>query len=576
MLKSLINFFKPPTFPDDETRTRSAYYINAIVLVGIPLIVALTIVRAAMGTDLPSTLILAVLIVVLVIVWTLMKMGFVRAASYLQVAATWIGSTLLAAYGSGVRGQGYASYFIAMLLAGLLLGGRAAAFVGLISILSGFALAYAETLGLIKYQLDPVFSTASEITFIFIISAILIYLSLNTLQNALSNAKQSAQKLVKTNDDLLRLQSALESRVQDRTTELAQRTTQLETANKDAVRRAAQLEALAQVTRSITSIRDLQELLPSISRVISEQFQFYHVGIFLLDEASEFAILSAANSEGGRQMLQIKHRLQVGEQGIVGNVAMTGKPRIAMDVGQDAIYFNNPYLPETHSEMALPLKSGTRVIGVLDVQSTEKNAFSSNDIQLLSLLADQVSLAIENARLFDATQRSLAEAEAFSHQYLHETWGNLAGDRQLPSYRYDVTGVVPHKGSGKLTDQIKDGDQVQKAEASQVRVPIELRGEIIGSLVVNPLRERKWTQDELDLIKAVADRVAISAENARLFEESNRRAERERLVSDITRKIRSFNDPQTMIQTAVEELRNALGASHVEILPQKVTDKNEQ
>ncbi len=111
-------------------------------------------------------------------------------------------------------------------------------------------------------------------------------------------------------------------------------------------------------------------------------------------------------------MLERNHRLRVGEQGIVGNVTRSGIPRVAMDVGDDAVFFDNPDLPETHSEMALPLQISSQVIGALDVQSTETGAFTDEDIQMLSLLANQVSLAIENARLFEDTRRALAESEA--------------------------------------------------------------------------------------------------------------------------------------------------------------------
>ncbi len=575
MRNSLIKFFSPPTFPGEEEKTRAAFYLNAITTAVVPLLLVLLIVRYDLGVDLLSNVILGAMAVLLFATWALTKMRFVRPAAYLLVSIAWAGSMVLAYTGNGVRGTGFASIMIAIFMAGLLLGARFSIIIALASVASGFLLAVAEAAGRIHYSFDPVFATASEAATIFLITALLMFLTIREAQNAVKRARKNAEELESSNNELLQLQSTLEARVEDRTAELAQRTSELESVQHGTMRRTAQLEALVQATRSIISIRDLRELLPSIARVVSEQFGFYHVGIFLLDDASEFAILSAANSEGGLKMLDNKHRLQVGEEGIVGHAAMTGEVRIAMDVGQDATYFDNPFLPDTHSEMALPLKSSNRVVGILDVQSTEVEAFSAEDVQLLSLLADQVSLAIENARLFDSTQRSLAEAEAFSHQYLRESWGRLASNQEISGYRYSVTGVVPLSAAKNSMDDSKSGKIDQKTEASQIRVPIELRGEKIGTLVVNPLRERNWTRDELDLIKAVADRVALAAENARLFEETTRRAERERLVSEITGKIRSNTDPQSMIQTAVEELRNVLGASRVEVVPQKASGQDE-
>ncbi|MFT3894803.1 MAG: GAF domain-containing protein [Anaerolineales bacterium] len=370
--------------------------------------------------------------------------------------------------------------------------------------------------------------------------------------------------------EIKRLIGDLEQRVAERTKDLEGRTLELESANRRIQTRAAQFEALTQVTQTITSVRDLQALLPIVTRVISEKFGFYHVGIFLLDEVGQFAILSAANSEGGQKMLERKHRLRVGEEGIVGYATSTGKPRIAMDVGTDAVFFTNPELPDTHSEMALPLISKNIIVGALDVQSIKVGAFTEEDVQMLSLLADQVSFAIENARLFEETRRALGEAEAISRQITREGFGRLAMEQNLVGYHYSVAGAKPIHDPMKLTAATPGKGKQKQAETSQVLVPIELRGETIGTLAVQTPSIEALTQDQIDLIKAVAERVALSAENARLFDETSRRAERERMVSDITSKIRSVNDPDQMIKTAVEELRNALGASRVEIIPQVV------
>lgn len=276
-------------------------------------------------------------------------------------------------------------------------------------------------------------------------------------------------------------------------------------------------------------------------------------------------------------MLERRHRLRVGEEGIVGYSAATAKPRIAMDVGADAVFFNNPDLPETHSEMALPLISKNIIVGVLDVQSKETNAFTTEDIQMLSLLADQVSLAIENARIFDNSRKALAESELISRRATREAWHRLPEQQILLGYRYNVTGATPLKEPVTITESGSGKNKGKQAETNQAVVPIALRGETIGTLVVQSPSGNPWNEDQLDLIRAVAERVALSAENARLFEETTARAEREKLVSDITSKIRSHTDPQSMIQTAIDELRSALGASRVEVIPQSIkgAERNE-
>ena len=450
--------------------------------------------------------------------------------------------------------------------------GKPAAFMRLTRYTLILTLATTLLVSVIVAQTLPVrgfLMTFSVFIALILVEAFALLQVLNRLQAALEKVKSQEQAQREANEELLSLKTSFERRLDERTDELRQRTIELENANNEAERRAGQLEALAQVSRTAASVRDLRELLPQIAMAISQKFGFYHVGVFLVDEANEYAILSATNSEGGRKMLERNHRLRVGHEGIVGYVTSTGEPRIAMDVGQDAVFFDNPELPDTHSEMALPLKAENRIMGALDVQSTDKGAFTEGDVQMLSLLADQVSLAIENARLFDETRTALTEAQAISRQFTREAWGRVPVEHKLLGYRYSIVGAAPLQEPldiGAATGQNKDN---QKG-THQLVIPIELRGEAIGTLVVQSPSNERLNQEQINLIKAVAERVALAAENARLFEETTRRAERERLVSDITGKIRSVNDPQTMIQTAMEELRRALGASRVEVIPQAV------
>ena len=349
---------------------------------------------------------------------------------------------------------------------------------------------------------------------------------------------------------------SLEQRVHERTAELQESLEKNE-------RRSKQYEAIAKVTQAINATQNLQELLPQISQVISEQFGFYHTGIFLNDAGNQYAILGAANSEGGKRMLKRGHQLKIGEQGIVGYVTGTGRPRIALDVGSDAVYFNNPDLPETRSEMALPLTLAGQIIGALDVQSTESNAFTEEDVDVLGTLAEQVSLAIQNARLYEQTQKSLAEAEAVSRQYFTETWKSLSQESRIAGYRYTPAGTIPI-----AEEQMPE---IVSTDRKSISVPIIIRGQTVGELAVLVPKQEHIKADQMELIHAVADRVGIFAENARLFDETSRRAEREHLVSDITAKIRSTNDPREMLETAIKELREALKVSRIEIVPQKVT-----
>jgi len=369
---------------------------------------------------------------------------------------------------------------------------------------------------------------------------------LETLATTLNRMTETVRDLV----------SSLEQRVSERTTEL-------QIAIQEGERRGKQYEAIARVAQAISTQKNLQDLLPQITQVISEQFGFYHVGIFLNDTVNKYAMLVAANSPGGRRMLNRGHQLKIGEQGIVGYVTDTKRPRIALSVGEDAVYFNNPDLPETQSEMALPLLEAGNILGALDVQSTEVNAFSDKDLEALSILAELVSIAIQNAKLYEQMDRSLAEAEAASRQFFRENWNRLAEEFKIAGYRYTAGGAAP------LNFTESADSAVDSSTRKQVNVPIIMRGQEIGELSVAVPKDETIKADQMDLIKAVADRVAVIAENARLFDETTRRAERERLVTEITTKIRGSNDPQEMIQTAIHELREALKVSRVEVIPQK-------
>jgi len=404
-----------------------------------------------------------------------------------------------------------------------------------------------------------------------------IILLTNTAQEILAG-KLDIQAQVNSTDEIgtlaqtfnimtSQLQGALQN-LDRRAKELEQRTVELELTSQQSEKRAQQLQTIAEITQNISTEKDLNKLLAEITQTVSERFGVYHVGIFLLDESSKFAVLLASNSPGGKEMLRRQHSLEVGQVGIVGNVTSTGNPRIALDTGADAIYFNNPDLPQTRSELALPLKIEKQVIGALDIQSTDINAFSDEDVEVLTILADQVSLAIQNARLFNQIEKSLAESNAIQRQYVRETWRILPKLEKLSGFRYTLTGAIP------LDDETKFAAIEDLTDKKMIRVPIILRGETIGTLAVQVPNQEHIKADQMDLIKAVAERVALSAENARLFEDTTRRAERERLVSDITTKIRGTNNPEEMIRIAAQEIKNALGVSRVDVLPQKLSNES--
>lgn len=328
----------------------------------------------------------------------------------------------------------------------------------------------------------------------------------------------------------------------------------LEQRGRDLARRARYQEAAATVARDAAAMLDLPTLLSRVVTLISEQLGFYHTGIFLLDPAREWAVLQAASSEGGQRMLQRGHRLRLGT-GIVGYVAAQEEPRIALDVGEDAVFFDNPDLPETRSELALPLRTRGELIGVLDVQSQEPAAFSQQDVAVLQILADQVAVAISNARLFQQAQESLeAERRAYG-ELTRRAWEELLQTLPVRGYRYYKQTVAP---VNHLTEEGQPSDE----ELPQLKLPIQYRGQKLGTLVARkPADSEGWTSAEVELMKTLAERVGVALDSARLYEDSQRRATRERLMAEITARIRTSIQVETVLRTAVQELGQALGAT---------------
>jgi GAF domain-containing protein len=556
---------------DEQERTALAGTLQTIVIVSI-IGAIFSFLAAFLSGTIGARVIMAGLILLLAVSLYYLRHGFLLPSQLLTPTALFATFTYVVISGNGLHDASFFAYGGVIIVASLTLGqGGAFVFAGLI-ILSSWAIGLAELNGSLvspgSHLTD--ISTPVFITILVFVITLTQRTLINRMSENLQRARLNEQKQIEANKELIELRDTLEKRVYKRTAELSQRSMELETANSQIQHRAAQFEALAQVSQSITSIRDLHELLPHVASVISDKYGFYHVGVFLLDDASEYAVLTATNSEGGRKMLKQQHRLKVGEQGIVGSATYSGEPRIALDIGKDAVYFNNPDLPNTHSESALPLLSGGKVIGALDVQSIETGAFTNEDIQTLSLLADQVSLAIENARLFEESNKTLSDLQMLMRETTRDAWRKLPERQKLLGYRYNVSGASPLKERIDFAEVSKDKNDAQQSGSGRFVVPIELRGEVIGHLVVQSPTGNEWNLDQQDIIKAVAERVALSAENARLFEETTLRAERERLVTEITGKIRSRTNPQEMIETAINELREALGASRVEIIPQSV------
>ena len=344
---------------------------------------------------------------------------------------------------------------------------------------------------------------------------------------------------------------------------------QLTDRTQDLVRRTKYLEATNVIARDAATELDLQRLLTQVASLISGQFGFYHIGVFLLDPSGQWAVLQAASSDGGQRMLARGHRLKVGEVGIVGHVTGHGEARIALDVGEDAVYFDNPDLPGTRSEMALPLRARGEIIGALDVQSQEPGAFSQEDVAVLQTLADQIALAISNARLVQQVQESL-EAERRAYGELgREAWQELLRGQPDLGYVRDGRGLAPVHGRWQPEAEmaLQTGETVLGRDgAMNLVVPIKVHGRVIGVIdAQKSANSERWTAEQVALLRTLSEQLGTALDSARLYQDTQRRATEDHLVSEITARMRETLDVGTVLRTAVQEMGTALGIPRVEI-----------
>ncbi|MGZ9234896.1 MAG: GAF domain-containing protein [Anaerolineales bacterium] len=379
---------------------------------------------------------------------------------------------------------------------------------------------------------------------ILIVVSTIIAIGLRSSQEEFVKTQQDAREML---DTLRNERSTLEQRIEERTVGLTQKT--------------EQLRATSYIARKTAEVQDLATLLDTVARLITDQFGFYHTGIFLMNETGDRAVLQSASSEGGQRMIQSGFSLSVGTQGLVGHVAAQKKPRVALDVGPDAVFFNNPDLPMTRSELSLPLLVRNKVLGVLDIHSDKPQAFNVEDIDVLQALSDQVAIAIENARLMDETQAAIAQLETLSSVRTREAWSQKLRERDRV-FTYTPLGLRAEK-------LVQENDKTISAS-------IMLRGQKIGTIAIARKNDATWSKLDKDLIEEVAGQVGLAVDNIRLLEEATQRAKQEQTVGKLAARFSQSLDLDTLLQTAARELGQLPDISEVSVFIGQESDQTSQ
>lgn len=395
----------------------------------------------------------------------------------------------------------------------------------------------------------------------------------------------SRQVPVKREDEI----GALATSFNSMTSQLRQLIGNLEQKVSD---RTKALETVIHVSERLTSILDLEQLLQEMVDEIKEKFSYYHAHVYMLDDQGQKLVMAAGVGKAGKQMKAKGHAISLNAPtSLVARAARTGEVVRVDNVREATDWLANPLLPDTYSEMAVPIIAEDQVVGVLDVQQDRVAGLGEGDADLLRSLAGQVAIAVRNARLFSQTQAALNEAEKLQQLYLGEVWDRLIATRPTTDYEYRSASLVPlsevptpeataalqqrqmirveaegsKPASRELISEAVQGS-VDAASTSPVALasPLKLRDKIIGVLGIHAAdSQRVWTEDEIALIEAVSEQMSLALENARLFEETQRSAWHDRVVSESTTEIWLADEIEAVMRAAVAQLGDKLQASEV-------------
>jgi GAF domain-containing protein len=356
----------------------------------------------------------------------------------------------------------------------------------------------------------------------------------------------------------------LEKTVAERTSELQKATDKLQRLND-------QQRRVSEINREVSRASTPAEMIERLVQFIHDRLGYHHVYIYTPDEANQNLIARAAAGSTAQTVLERGHQLQIGGRSLVGQAAAQYRPRLAEARGEDIVYFSETALPSARAELALPLLVGGHLLGVLDLQSIYYQELGEEDVMLMTGLADQFAATLDSARLLQKTENALVEVEKFQQQYLRQTWGTLIHKDQDSASAYVYTsagGVTPVERQTVLAAagaQKKRQGSKKRGQPQTFTLPITLRGQTIGLLRLRHKSGQTWRAEDIEVLHDVANRLALALDNTRLQQETRRRANRDRLVSEIAGQVRGSLDPDTILKTTVRELGRALGAKQASV-----------
>lgn len=407
-----------------------------------------------------------------------------------------------------------------------------------------------------SYILNKPFSfyeTYRELVWSVGFSLVVLGVAVGILSVSVVRRRRTETVLRDRNQELQEIRTSLEQRVEERTAAYVQR--------------ATLLQAATEVSQTTTEIAELSILLPRVVELVRERFNLYYAGLFLVDEEGRWATLRAGTGAAGQQMLAQNWRLEVGGRSMIGRCVATGRADIQLDVGEAAVRFDNPFLPQTRSEMALPLRARDQVIGAMTIQSDRPAAFSDDDIRTMQTMADQIAIAISNARLFEQVQERFAAERRMYGERTGAAWRTLAQTESGLGYLSDRRRIVPAGDLWRpeMRAALRSGQMSTGEQGNTVAMPLTVRDQVVGVIDGTKPNGAVWTEEEISLFTAMIDQLNVALEGAQLYRESQRAAVREQLFSQVSGRIRQELDLEAVLKTTVDQIQEVLGLDRATI-----------
>lgn len=555
MWAAIKRFFAPPVFEGDEDKTRSAQLLNTLlwlVLIGV-IIFAGSVFYALQNDMEPLVMTIAVILgIVTIVMFVLLRRGYVLPVGIILALTLWIGFSIPMFSFAGIHDSAITGYFFVIAMIGVVAGWRSLLFFSGLTAVALIAAYYAEQVGLLV-AVVPLPSKIDDLILVLLMlgsTALMLWSAIGRLSAAYVRLRQNAEALQLSNKDLETARGLVEVQAM----ELEQR--------------AHYLATTARIARDAAELLDTpQALIRRVVEIIAAAFDYYLVSIFLIDETREWVVLKAASSEVAQKLIERNYRLRVGSgwagEGIVGNVADIGKLLIVRDVKQDDVYVDTSELRETVSELAFPLMVRGVVIGVLDIQSSRAETFPETEIELLQGLVNQVSLAVDNARLVIRLRASAAEEREGLSGVSRKVRARILASEDN-TFVSDTQGTTARdtEWQPEMIKAVQTGQVVQGQQRSAVSLPITSRGQIIGVIDAQlPISEGEWTEEQLNLLQSITQQLGTALEAAQLYGETQHRMVRETLTREVTDKMRNTMSWDELLKTALQEISEVMGAS---------------